>query len=333
MSLPPKSKAVLIDGISDTYEVIKYQDIDTPTIEGPHDIIVNNKFSGVNFIETYFRKGYYKSQPPLILGREASGIIVAVGEEVKNFKVGDKVVYNSPNTFAEYTKITDSHVTLFKLPDDISEQDFKLFGSFTVQSLTAYAFVVEPYKPKEGEFVLVWAAAGGVGQILVQILSQRGVNVIALASNQDKLELVKSLGAQYAINYKTEDVVSRVQEITNGKGVKVSYDSVGKGSFQTSIDSLSVGGILISYGNSSGKVEPVDFYSLPPKNIAVLRPMVFVYTNTNEIYSDYLNQVIDDYRSGKVKYFPPEQYDLKDYAEVAKKLESGSTTGKFVLKI
>lgn len=333
MSLPKTQKVVLIDGVSDDYDVIKYQDFPTPQIESPSDIIIKNKYAGVNFIEGYFRKGYYKTELPYILGREAVGEVVSTGSDVTRFQVGDTVVYQTPSTFAQYSKVPDSLKLISKIPSDTSDEDLQIYGSFTVQSGTAYAFVEDAYNVQANDFVLVWAAAGGVGQILVQVLKLRGAKIIALASTQEKLDLVKGLGAEYTINYKTEDVVKRVHEITNGEGARVSFDSVGKATFNISLNSLAVGGHLLSYGNSSGKLDPIDPYGLPPKNISIARPVVGPFVSLPGRWDYYLDKIVKDWKSGKVKYPTPQVYDLKDYAQVAKLLESGSTTGKFVLKI
>lgn len=333
IELPETQKVVLIDGISEGYDVIKYTDFATPKIESSNEIIIKNSYAGVNFIEAYFRKGYYPINLPAVLGREASGHVVAVGSDVTRFKVGDKVAYTSAQTFASYTKINESHLTISKIPDTTPDEELKLFGSFLIQTLTAYTFIEEPYSPTPDDYVLVWAAAGGVGSILTQILNNNGVKVIALASTTEKLDLAKKLGASYTINYKTENVVERVKQITNGKGVKVSYDSVGQATWQTSIDSLQVGGILLSYGNSSGKVPPISIYTLTPKNICVLRPNCGNYITSSEKWDYYFNKILSDYKLESVKYSQPVVHELKDYAEVAKVLESGVTTGKSVLKI
>lgn len=332
-SLPPTQNVVLIDGISDGYDVIKYTQIETPTIQTPTDIIIKNSYAGVNFIESYFRKGLYPAKLPLVLGREASGVIVAIGSEVKDYKIGDKVAYVSPNTFAEYCKIPATHHLISKLPSDISEEQFKLMGSTLVQCLTAYTLAEEPYIPKPNEYVLVWAAAGGVGTILTQLLSSRGVNVIGLASTDEKLQFVKQLGAKHTINYKTENVVDQVKAFTNGKGVKVSYDSIGKATWDTSLECLGVGGVLVSYGNSSGKVDPINFFTLPPKNLMFLRPTFGIYMTDKQTWDYYFNKYLKDLENGVVKNPCPRQYPLKDYVEVTKMLESGKTTGKFLLEI
>lgn len=171
MSTLPETQKVVLHKENGDFDVIEYTDYPTPKIEGSHDIIVKNAYAGVNFIEAYFRKGIYKAGLPYVFGREASGEVVAVGDDVKNLKVGDKIAYLSPNTFAQYTKITDDNYKYIKLPDSSTDEDLKKYGSIFLQGLTALTFVNEAYKVEKGDYVLVWAAAGGVGKFLVQLIS------------------------------------------------------------------------------------------------------------------------------------------------------------------
>ncbi|CAH6718926.1 probable quinone oxidoreductase [[Candida] jaroonii] len=330
MSIPQTQKVVLIDGNSDTFEVVKYADSPVPKISSS-DILVKNLYAGVNFIEAYFRKGYYPAQFPYTLGREASAEVVQVGDEVTNYKVGDKVIYTQAGSFAQYSKIDSKSPLMSKLPDNVTNEQLKLYGSMLIQTTTAYTFAEETYNVQPNDYCLVWAAAGGVGQVLVQILHARGAKVIALASSDDKLQLSKELGADYVINYKTEDVVAKVKEFTNGEGVRVSFDSVGAATWQTSIDSLAVGGHFISYGNSSGKVDPISIYSLTPKCLTLSRPTRDPYMRLPGKYDYYFGKILGDLDTGVLKLPQPQEYKLGDYVEVAKLLESGKTTGKFVL--
>ncbi|EGV64879.1 hypothetical protein CANTEDRAFT_103610 [Yamadazyma tenuis ATCC 10573] len=332
-SFPKSQKAIVLTGTSDTYEVLKYQDVPTPQIESPKGIIIKGKYAAVNFVETYFRKGWNSPQIPLILGRDGAGEIAAVGSEVKDFKVGDKVVYLLKNSYSEYIKTSAEEQRISKLPADTTEKDLELYGSLPAQAITAYIFAEKAgYTPKTGDHVLVWTAAGGVGQVLVQLLNDFGVNVIGLSSTDEKLEFVKSLGAKYTINYKTDDVVSKVKEFTEGKGVNAVYDAVGKASFDTTIASLGQNGVFISYGTSSGAIPPVNLGILTPKNLVFTKPNLFGFLPDRNTWNYYLNKVIYDYKSGRVKYSPV-VYDMKDYAKVTELLEAGSTSSKFVLKI
>ena len=250
MSILPETQKVVLHRENGDYDVIEYSDFPTPKIESSHDIIVKNSYAGVNFIEAYFRKGIYKASLPYVFGREASGEVVAVGDEVSTLKVGDKIAYLSPNTFAQYTKITDDNYKYIKLPDNASDEELKIYGSLFLQGLTALTFVNEAYKVQKDDYILVWAAAGGVGKILVQLISQLGAHVIAVASTPEKLKIAQDLGAEFLINSTSDDIVEKVKEITNGEGVAASFDSVGKDTFEISLNSIKRKGTFVSYGNA-----------------------------------------------------------------------------------
>lgn len=330
MTLPESQKAVVITKHGDGYEVIKYTDIETPKITDPNEIIIHNKYAGINFIESYFRKGIYPvASFPYILGREASGFVAEVGSEVKHFSVGDKVAYLSGSTFAQYTKVS-SKSNIAKLGD---KDDLKVYGSTLIQALTAIAFVEESHKVQSGEFLLVWAAAGGVGSVLTQVASTKGARVIALASSTEKLNIAKSLGAEFVINYKTENVVEKVKEITSGKGVAAVYDSVGKDTFEISFETLARKGTFVSYGNSSGQVPPFAISRLVTKNAKILRPTVGNYLVEREEWDYYFNILKTLIDGKKLVLDISKTYELADYAEATKALEGGQTTGKLTLSI
>ncbi|KAG7663698.1 ZTA1 [[Candida] subhashii] len=333
ITLPSTQKAVFHEEIGE-YDVLKYDDVPTPTIESSHDIIVKNAYAGVNFIEAYFRKGIYKAPSlPYVFGREASGEVVAIGNDVKNLAVGDKIAYLSANTFAQYTKIDDSLFRYIKLNSDASDEELKVHGSIYLQGLTALTFINEAYKVKQGDYILVWAAAGGVGKILVQLISQLGAHVIAIASTPEKLQAAKELGAEYLINSSTDDIVAKVQEITNGQGVDASFDSIGKDTFETSLSSIKRKGTFVSYGNASGPVTPFPLAVLSPKNIKIVRPQLFAYIDTPEEWKHYSQELLKLIEQGKLKFDISKTYELKDYPQAAKDLEGRKTTGKLTLKI
>ncbi|RLV90130.1 putative quinone oxidoreductase [Spathaspora sp. JA1] len=331
-SLPSTHNVVLHEEHGE-YEVIKFTSVPAPKISSPHDIIVKNSYAGINFIEAYFRKGVYKAPLPYTFGREASGEVVAIGDSVTNLAVGDKIAYLSAGTFAQYTKIQDSLFRYIKLPTDVTDEDLKTYGSVFLQGLTALTFVHDAYAVQPNDYVLVWAAAGGVGRLLVQLITELGGKVIALASSQEKLDLAKGLGAKYVINYTTEDVVARVKEITNGEGVAATFDSVGKDTFETSLNSLKRKGTFVSYGNSSGPVTPFPLGVLSAKNIRILRPSLFGYIDTKQEWDFYSQKLLDLIKEGKLDFEISKTYDLKDYVQAAKDLESRKTTGKLTLKI
>lgn len=333
MALPKTQKVVLFDKVSDTWETIKYQDYPTPQIESDQDVIIKNKYAGINFIESYFRKGIYPTASfPSVFGREASGTVAAVGDKVTKFKVGDKVAYLSGKTFAQYTKIDSSHPQVIRLPQTISDENLKKFGAILIQGLTARTFVDEAFKVEKDQFVLVWAAAGGVGQILIQLAHARGAHVIAIASTDEKLQIAKSLGAEYLIKG-SDDIVAKVEEVTGGKGVDVSFDSVGKDTFETSLAAIKRKGTFISYGNSSGAVPPFPITRLSAKNIKIARPTLFNYIATEEEFEHYSKDLLELIESGKLVFDITKTYPLEEYSQATQELEARKTTGKLVLEI
>ncbi|EEQ41219.1 putative quinone oxidoreductase [Clavispora lusitaniae] len=331
MSLPATQKAAFAPQLSESVDGIVYGDIETPKIESPDDVIVKNKYAGVNFIESYFRKGIYPAQFPYVFGREAAGHVVAVGANVTRFQPGDVVAYLSPRSFAQYTKFSQNHVQVRRLASDVSDAQLRLWGSLLVQGLTAITFAHEAYKVKKGDFILVWAAAGGVGQILTSYAAHLGAHVIAVASTDEKLAIARSLGASYAIK-SDEDVAKRVLEITGGVGVAASFDGIGKDTFEASMASLARKGSMVSYGNASGVVPPVSINRLSAKNIKLLRPQVFGYVTTPEEWEHYTN-ILQEALDKNVIDVKTTVYPLEEYREAAAALEGRKTTGKLVLAI
>lgn len=331
MSIPQTQKAAYADAVSDSPDGVLYGDVDSPQITSPDDIIVKNKYSGVNFIESYFRKGVYPAKFPYIFGREASGVVAAVGDNVSDYKVGDKVAYLAPSTFAQYTKIAQSSNVVKKLPESTTDEELKFWGAALVQGLTAITFAHEAYEVKKGDYILVWAAAGGVGQILTQYASKLGAHVIAVASTDDKLAIAKKLGAEYLVKL-SDDVVAKVKEITGGAGVIALFDGIGKDTFQASLDSLARKGTFVSYGNASGVVPPLSIGTLSPKNLRVLRPQVFGYLGNKEEWEHYTDILQKTYKDGSIK-IDLTTYPLSEYKEATTALEGRKTTGKLVLEI
>lgn len=331
--LPSTQKVVLFEENSDSLDVIKFTDFDTPKIASPNEIIIKNKFAGVNFIDSYFRKGVYPSQKPHIFGREAVGVVAAVGDKVTKFSVGDKVAYLSGSTFAQYTKLTDSHVQILKLDPSTSDESLKFYAAALLQGLTALTFIHESYEVQEGDYILVWAAAGGVGKVLTQLISQKGAHVIAIASTEEKLALAKKYGAEYGVNHLTDDIVEKVKEITDGKGVNASFDSVGKDSAEITLTSLARKGTFVSYGNSSGVVPPLSINRLSPKNLTVLRPQLMGYVTTSEEWEHYVRLLFKLIDSGDLKIDILKTYPLSEYKQATADLEGRKTTGKLVLEV
>lgn len=333
MPIPEKQYASLMEATSESTDVIQYKEIDTPQITGPHDLIIKNKYSGVNFLEVYFRKGLFPTDLPMIFGREATGVVVAVGSDVKDYKEGDKVLYMSPNTFAQYTKVDLSkNFQIHKLPENTPDEKLKLFGSVLIQGLTAITFATEAHPVKKGEYVAIWAAAGGTGLAFTQYVTALGGRVIAFASSDVKLKQAKDLGAEFLVNSLTDDIPKKISEITNGHGVDVIFDGVGRAAFEVNLEILAHKGTFVSFGTSSGTLPPLEALRLSTKNIRFLSPGVFGYVAAKEDWEKYITILIDQVNSGKLKY-SIETYDLKDYAKATAALEARKTTGKLVLEI
>ncbi|ODV63311.1 NADPH:quinone reductase [Ascoidea rubescens DSM 1968] len=330
----PKTNKVVLIRENGGPEVIRYEeDYPIPALNDD-EILINNKYAGINFIEAYFRNGLYPCEKPYVLGREASGIVSAAGKNVSGFSVGDKVAYLSPGTFAEFTKINPNINKIIKLPIDSTDQQLKLYGSSLVQGLTTLTFVNEAYNVQPNDYILVHAAAGGCGLLFTQLITNlKHANIIATASTQEKLDLVKSYGAKYLINSSTENIAEKVLEITNGKGVQAVFDGIGKDTFEISLASLARKGTFVSFGNASGAVPPLVINRLSAKNVKILRPTVFGYITDKSEWDLYSSQLIDLIKTNQLKFNITKVYPLKNYRQAAEDLEGRRTTGKLTLKI
>ncbi|EGO59354.1 hypothetical protein NEUTE1DRAFT_108886 [Neurospora tetrasperma FGSC 2508] len=316
-------------------DVLKYKtDLPVPEIkEG--ELLVKNEYIGVNFIDTYFRTGLYPSSSgyPLITGKEASGTVVS--SKHPRFSPGDRVAYLGDAAYAEYTSVSASRC-IGPLPERISSETA---AAALLQGLTALTLVREAAGIEqklgisEGPWTLVHAAAGGTGSLLVQILSVMGAKVIATAGGQEKCEQAHHHGAQWTIDNKSKDVVERVKEITNGRGVDVIFDGVGKATFDADLDMVARKGTVISFGNASGKVEPLDILRLGAKNIKVMRPVLFGYIVTPEEWERWTTELFELIKTEKVKIKVHEVYPLQEVARAHTDLEGRKTTGKLLLKL
>jgi len=308
-------------------EVLKAVEKDLPRL-GPGQILVRHKAVGLNMIETYQRSGLYAVPFPVVLGGEAAGVVEALGEGVTRFALGDRVAYTAGfGAYAEYNAVPAAKAT--RLPDAIS---FETAAAAQLKGLTAEALLRRCYPLQPGETCLIHAAAGGVGQIMVQWAKALGATVIAGAGSPEKLAIAKSLGADHLVNYNTEDVAARVREITGGKGVPVAYDSVGAATFESTLASLAKRGMFVTYGNASGP--PPAF---APQRLAqagsvyITRPTLMDYNPTPEDLDKAAAALYDIIQSGKVKITIGRTFALKDVQEAHKAIESRSTTGSTIL--
>ena len=301
---------------------------------GPGEIRIRHKAVGLNYIDVYQRAGLYALPMPLQMGMEASGVIEAVGEGVTHLKVGDRAAYASqpPGSYCELRVMPAKCVC--KLPDAIS---FETGAAMMLKGLTVQ-YLLKGTQPqgglKSGDFVLFHAAAGGVGLIACQWARAMGLQLIGTAGSEEKCALAKANGAAFTINYAKEDFVALVKEITGGPGVKVVYDSVGKDTFLKSLDCLQPFGLLATFGNSSGKVEPLDLGLLAAKgSLYVSRPTLFTHIATRERTQAMADDLFGMVTSGKVKIAIDQTFALDDVAEAHRSLEARKTTGCTILTL
>jgi NADPH2:quinone reductase len=309
-------------------EVIHVEDVETPT-PGTHEIRVKNAACGVNFIDTYHRTGLYKIALPSGLGQEGAGVVDAVGERVTHFKVGDRVAYCSGpiGAYSEAHVVREDRAVA--LPQAIS---FDIAAASLLKGMTARYLLRKTFRVERGHIVVIHAAAGGVGQILVQWARHLGAMVIATAGSDAKAEIAKSLGAHHAIVTSRENIAARVREITNGVGAHVVYDGVGKDTFDASLDCLRPLGMMVIFGNASGAVPPFNPLILSQKgSLFLTRPTLGHYTATRETLDETATNLFAVIERGAVKIAPPTHYKLADAAQAHRDLEARKTTGSLVL--
>lgn len=309
-------------------EVIEFvtKDIGEP---GAGEVLIEHGAIGLNFLDTYHRGGLYPVPMPSGLGVEAAGTIIALGEGVTDFSLGDRVAYMGPGLGAYATHRIVPASALYAVPDAISDETAAaaILKTATVECLVERCAKVQP-----GETVLVHAAAGGVGQIMVQWLKAVGATVIGTVSNEAKAALARDAGCDHIIRYDHEDIAKRVREITGGAGVPSVFDGVGKDTFMASLDSLSPRGLLVSFGNASGAVEGVNLGLLATKGSQfVTRPTLFHYYATPEESTAGMARVWEMIATGKVKVSVGQTYPLNEAAQAHRDLEARLTTGSTVL--
>ena len=326
------SRAVRIDQNGGP-EQLKLVDV-TVGDPGPGEIRIRHKAVGLNFIDVYQRSGLYQLPMPLQLGMEASGVVEAVGEGVTHLKPGDRAAYASgpPGSYCEVRVMPAKCVC--KLPDAIS---FDTGAAMMLKGLTAQ-YLLRRTQPqgglKEGDFVLFHAAAGGVGLIACQWAKALGLRLIGTAGSDEKCALAKSHGAAFVINYQSEDFVARVKEITGGQGVKVVYDSVGKDTFDRSLDCLRPLGLMVSFGNASGPVAPFAPGILGTKgSLHLTRQTLFSHIVTREATQEMADELFGMVTSGKVQILIDQRFALADVAEAHRALEARKTTGCTILTL
>jgi NADPH2:quinone reductase len=321
-------KAIQIDRFGDS-DVMHVADVAIGD-PGPGEVRVRHHACGINFIDIYHRTGLYPNQLPLVLGTEGAGIVDAVGAGVTHLAVGDRVAYaaRTPGSYAELRNLPAMPVV--KLPDAI---DFETGAAMMLKGLTVqYLLRRSRVELGAGDMILWHAAAGGVGLIACQWARALGLRLIGTAGSDEKCKLAEQNGAAHTINYRREDVVARVKELTGGKGVNVVYDPVGKDTWERSLDCLAPLGLLVSFGNSSGPVAPVNLGILSQKgSLYVQRPTLGSYLSSREAAQQMADELFQMVQSGKVKVPVERRYPLAEAARAHKDLESRVTTGAGVL--
>lgn len=308
-------------------EVLELVEVDTPA-PGPGQILLRHQAIGINFIETYQRTGLYPVKLPAIPGGEAAGVVEAVGEGVTRFKVGDRVATtNAPGAYAEASIVRADRAVA--IPEAISTQ---VAAAILLKGMTTEAFVRRTYPVKAGETVLVHAAVGGVGQIMTQWLKAIGAVVIATVGSEEKAAKARALGADHVILYREQDVAAEVRRITDGKGVPVAYDSVGKDTFEGTLASLARRGLFVSFGNASGPVPPFAPARLAQGgSLYLTRPTLFDYIVTTEELDESAGLVFGMVASGKIDIEIGQTFPLAEARKAHEALEARATVGASLL--
>ena len=308
-------------------EVMQVDDVQVGD-PGPGQVRIRHTAIGVNFVDTYQRSGLYPMQLPAVAGNEGAGIVEAVGAGVTDLKAGDRITYTGlPGSYCEQRLAPADRMV--KLPQGITEEQA---ASMLLKGLTVHYLIFSTYPVKKGETVLWHAAAGGVGLIACQWLKALGVTTIATAGSADKMALAKAHGADHVINYSTDNFAAKVKEITGGKGVPVVYDGVGKATWDGSLDCLRPRGLMVTFGNASGPVPPVNLGILSSKgSLYVTRPTLATHIASRADLVERSNALFDIVQSGKVKIETTAKYKLADAAQAHRDLEGRRTTGSVVL--
>lgn len=310
-------------------EVLTYAEIATPQ-PGAGQVLVRVQAIGVNFIDIYFREGRYKADLPFVPGQEGAGIVEKIGPGVDRFHPGDRVAWALVmGSYAEFALIPADK--LVKLPDGVQS---RVAAAVMLQGMTAHYLTHSTFPLKVGDTALVHAAAGGVGLLLTQIASQLGARVIATVSTEEKAKLAREAGANEVILYTQADFEAETKRLTNGRGVDVVYDSVGKDTFQKSLSCLRPRGLLALYGASSGAVPPFDPIQLSTMgSLFLTRPSLGSYLRSRQELEERASAVLNWVQGGRLKVRTEHSYSLQEAAQAHRDLEARKTTGKLLLEV
>ena len=310
-------------------EVMKLEDVPVPE-PGPQQALVRLAASGVNFIDVYFRTGLYKAERPTAIGSEGAGVVEMIGPDVTEVAVGDRVAYAmARGSYAEYAVVAAA--ALVKLPDEIT---FEQAAAAMLQGMTAHYLTHSTYPLKQGESCLIHAAAGGAGLMTVQMAKSRGARVFGTVSTEAKAQLAREHGADDVIRYTEQDFEHELKRLTNGRGVDVVYDSVGKTTFDKSLNCLRPRGMMALFGSSSGPVPPVDPQTLNAKgSLFLTRPSLAHHLLTRDELLWRAGEVLNAVASGKLRLRIDRVYPMRQVADAHRALESRATTGKLLIRI
>jgi len=296
---------------------------------GPNEVLIEHSAIGLNYIDTYHRSGLYPVDLPSGIGVEGSGIVKDVGNNVKDFKVGDRVSYSGGPLGAYSSHRIYPIKNLVKVPNEI---ELDVAATLMTKGLTTFYLLHKTYPVKSGETILFHAAAGGVGQIFCQWAKSLGCKVIGTVGSEKKIELARKNGCDEIINYSKEDFAKKVLELTNGSGVPVVYDGVGKNTFEKSIECLKIRGMMVSFGNASGPVSDINVKKMiQPKGLYFTRPSMGQYLSTREEIKEASDTLFEKIKSGQIKIEIFKKYKLDDIVQAHKELESRIITGPSVI--
>ena len=309
-------------------EVLELKDIKLNKPE-KDEVTIEHKAIGLNYIDTYHRSGLYPLKLPSGIGAEGAGVIKEIGSNVREFKVGDKVAYAGMPLGSYSSDRNYPTKNLVKVPDGI---DLEIAATLMTKGLTTFYLLHKTYPVKSGETILFHAAAGGVGQIFGQWAKSLGCKVIGTVGSDEKIGKAKSYGYDHVINYNKENFSEKVLEITKKKGVPVVYDGVGKNTLQGSLDSLSIKGMMVSFGNASGPLSDINVPKLlQPKNLYFVRPSMQHYLGSKEEIDEGAKLLFDKVKSGKIKIEIFKKYNLDDVIQAHKDLESRKILGPAII--
>jgi NADPH2:quinone reductase len=308
-------------------EVMRWESMELNAPEAG-EVQVRNTAVGLNYIDTYHRSGLYPLPLPSLLGQEGAGVVESVGSGVSGLRVGDRVAY-ATGPIGAYCEVRNYPADkLVKLPSGISDE---IAATIMLKGMTAEYLLHRTAHVQSGDVILLHAAAGGTGVLVAQWAAEMGVTVIGVVSSEEKAEIARQHGCQHVLISGEDNLAAQVLEITNGKGVKVAYDSVGKDTFEVTIESLMPCGMFVSFGQASGPIPDINLRVFAPKNLYFTRPSLFVYTRTRELLEQSAARLFDAVLSGVLTPQVRQSYALQDAAQAHQELESRKTVGATVL--